>query len=204
LEWPVRLAAAHAFQNAVGKLVLSAAPQKGDLTLQLRNERKEELGYVRREIALRDFTGPALMLSDLQLLFEITNEEQKQILPAARKQERIVAPYPFDKVRKSLPLLCYFEIYNLRMRECELTYEIIASKVCAGQAEQGRAPKPDKNAVAISVTTIRTVTHETLKELLALDLHRLKKGDYCLEVTVANPQDRSVFARTDRHFVLAD
>jgi GWxTD domain-containing protein len=204
LALPVGLAAAHKFPNAVGKLVLRAAPQNGDLSLQIRNERKEELGFIRKAISVRDFTDSALMLSDLQLLFEITNEQQKQILPAMPKQERIVAPYPFDKVRKTSPVLCYFEVYNLRMRDCELTYEVIARKECADPAEQGRASRPDKNAVAISVTVTRAVTHETLEELLALDLHQLKQGDYCLEVTAADAQNRSIFARAQKHFVLED
>ncbi|MGH7496048.1 MAG: GWxTD domain-containing protein [bacterium] len=204
LALPLGLAAAHEFPNAVGKLVLSTAPHNGDLTLQIRNERKEEMGYMRREIVVRDFTGSALMVSDLQLLFEITNEEQKQILPAVRKQDRIVAPYPFDKVRKAFPVLCYFEIYNLRTRDCELTYEIIARKDCASPVEPEPASRPDKNAVAISVTVTRQVTHETLEELLALDLRQLKKGDYCLEVTVADAQNRAIYSRAQKHFVLAN
>jgi hypothetical protein len=85
-----------------------------------------------------------------------------------------------------------------------LTYEISARKECAGLAEQGRTPLADKNAAAISVTVSRAVTHETIEELLALDLHQLKKGEYCLEVTAADAHNRSIFARAQKHFVLAD
>ncbi|NUO81098.1 GWxTD domain-containing protein [candidate division KSB1 bacterium] len=204
LELPLGVAAAHEFPNAVGKLVLRATPQPGDITVQIRNANGNGLGFTRKELALREFTSAGLMLSDLQLLFEVVDEEEKQFLPTETKQERVVAPYPFDAIRKAWPVLCYFEIYNLHMTNYELTYQITAAQGCAGWAEPGPEFKPDKNAAAISVTTVRPVTNKTQEELLALDLSQLKKGEYCLEITVADANDRTVAVRAQKHIMIAD
>lgn len=201
---PVALAAAHAFTNAVGKLVLSAPSQRVDLTLQIKDEHEEKLGFARKELLLRDFTGSQLMLSDLLVLFEITNEEQKQILPTMLKQERVAAPYPFDKIRKALPVLCYFEIYNLHMNNYELTYQVTAAKSRVNKAEQEREFKPDLNATTISVTTMRPVTNDTVEELLALDMSRLKNGEYSLEVVVTDANDRTICARAQKYIFITD
>ena len=195
-ELAVSLHATHDFPNAVGRLVLRAPPQAGDLTLQIKDEREGRLGFARQEITLRDFSGETLLLSDLQLLFEVT-EEHAQILPATMKQERRVAPYPFDKIRKARPALCYFEIYNLRGPHYELTYEITATKEPEGE----HVSPSKKNAPTISVTAARAATSATAEELLALDLSRLKNGAYSLEVRVTQAEDR---ACTRRQMMLED
>ncbi len=200
VELAVSLAAAHDFPNAVGKLVLTAASQDGDLTLQVKDEREGRLGFVRKGLALRDFSGAALMLSDIQLLLEVT-EEQKQILPATVKQERLVAPYPFDAVRKTLPVLCYFEIYNLHAASYELTYEVTAVE---GRAHEEQQAKPEKDAPTISVTATRPAANEFAEELLALDLSQLKNGVYALEVRVTDTSARSLTARTQKQLVIED
>ncbi len=204
LELPIRVAAAQEFPSAVGKLALTAMPQSGDVTVQIRNANNDRLGFTRKELALREFASTGLMLSDLQLLFEVVNEAEKQILPTETKQERVVAPYPFDAIRKAWPVLCYFEIYNLHMTNYELTYQITAAHGCAGLTEHEQQFKADKNAPAISVTTVRPVTDKTQEELLALDLSQLKKGEYCLEVMVADANDRAVAVRAQKHIVIAD
>lgn len=80
----------HDFPNAVAALTLTASPQEGDPTLQIKNRNNGRLGFVRQGLTLRDFTGTVLMLSEVQLLLEIT-AEQKTLLPATIKQERLVA-----------------------------------------------------------------------------------------------------------------
>lgn len=175
------LAVHHDFPNAVAALTLTASPQEGDLSVQIKDKNDGRLGFLRQGLTLRDFTGTALMLSDVQLLLEIT-AEQKKLLPATLKQERLVAPYPFSAIRKTFPLLCYFEIYNLSAGSYELTYEVTAIK--PRELEEQKA-KPEKNAPTISVTTTRSANNKTAEELLALDLSQLKKGAYLLEVRVA-------------------
>jgi GWxTD domain-containing protein len=199
-ELAVSLAAAHDFPNAVGKLVLAAKAQAGDLTVQVKDERDGRLGFVRKSLALRDFSGATLLLSDIQLLLEIA-EAQSQVLPASTKQERLVAPYPFDEIRKTLPVLCYFEIYNLRAESYELTYEVTAMK---GRAEEEQRAKPEKNAPTISVTTMRPAANESAEELLALDLSRLKNGAYVLEVCVTDTSAREPAARAQKLLVIED
>ncbi|MEK7729039.1 MAG: GWxTD domain-containing protein [candidate division KSB1 bacterium] len=199
-EFSVGEAAAHDFTNAVGKLVLTASPQECDLTLQVRDEREARLGFARKGLTLRDFSGAALMLSEVQLLLEI-NEEQRKILPTELKQERWVAPYPFDTIRKTLPVLCYFEIYNLHAASYQLTYEVTATK--ARVAEEQKA-QPEKNAPTISVTMTRPAANEFTEELLALDLSQLQNGAYYLEVRVSDTNARAITARAQKLLVIED
>lgn len=194
----VSVATANDLPSAVGTLVLTANPQEGDLTLQVKDEYDGRLGFVRKGLTLRDFSGAALMLSDLQLLLEVA-ETHHEILPTTMKQDRLVAPYPFDEVRKTLPLLCYFEIYNLRATSYALTYEVTAVKE---RAEEEQQIKLEKNAPTISVTTNNVTSHEFAAELLALDLSQLKKGDYLLEISVTESTTRATHAR--KKFVIAD
>ncbi len=72
------------------------------------------------------------MVSDLQFFISVTNAIQRQVLPVMKKQNVMLVPYPFEKVKKSLPLYCYFEVYNLQTfginNDYELTYKVYSTK----------------------------------------------------------------------------
>jgi hypothetical protein len=188
-EFPVRLAAAAKLPNAVGKLTVTAQSGESELTLQIKEVRQDKIGFTRQMLGIRDFRGDALMLSDIQFLMEVTNTNQRQILPVFTKLNTAVAPYSFEKIRKTIPLLCYFEIYNLKSSgitgNYEVVYKVIAEK------------NGDKN-IAVSVSYIRPVTDDTAPELIGIDLRQVPKGTHRLEIMVAAINNRNLTASIEK------
>jgi GWxTD domain-containing protein len=205
-KFPAKLAALENFPNAVGKLIVLASPQQGDLTLQIKDERNGKLGFSRQPITIRDFRGDSLMISDLQFLTEVANDNQKRLLPAIAKQDRMVAPYPFEKVRKSTPLLCYFEVYNLKSLN-EETYEVVYKIISVNRPEQNifkqvaQALTSDKD-VAVSVSYTRPISDDAAEELIGIDLSRVAKGAYRLEITVTDTRTKTITAKAEKEIVV--
>jgi len=206
-KFPAKLAALENFSNAVGKLTILAPSQQGDLTLQIKDERNGKLGFSRQPITIRDFRGDSLMISDIQFLTEITNENQRRVLPAARKQDREIAPYPFEKIRKSAPLLCYFEVYNLKTSGITDQYEIVYKIISEKRKEENifkqvaQALASDKD-VAVSVSYSRPVNGDAAEELIGIDLSRVAKGNYRLEITVTDTHTKTIAAKAEKEMVI--
>jgi GWxTD domain-containing protein len=205
-QFPAKLAALENFSNAVGKMTIWASPQQGDLTLQIKDERNGKLGFSRQPITIRDFRGDSLMISDIQFLTEVANDNQKRLLPAIAKQNRMVAPYPFEKVRKSTPLLCYFEVYNLKSLN-EETYEVVYKIISVNRPEQNifkqvaQALTSDKD-VAVSVSYTRPISDDAAEELIGIDLSRVAKGAYRLEITVTDTRTKTITAKAEKEIVI--
>jgi GWxTD domain-containing protein len=205
-KFPAKLAALENFPNAVGKLIVLASPPQGDLTLQIKDERNGKLGFSRQPITIRDFRGDSLMISDIQFLTEVANDNQKRLLPVIAKQDRMVAPYPFEKVRKSTPLLCYFEVYNLKSLGAEV-YEVVYKLISEKRQEQNiikqvaQALTSDKD-VAVSVSYTRPITGETAEELIGIDLSQVAKGAYRLEITVTDTRTKTITAKAEKEIVV--
>ena len=192
---------------AVGRLALTALPQPGELALQVRDLRLGKIGFVRSPVRIRDFSGSKLMLSDIQLLFEITSEDQKQWLPSVIKQGRTVTSYPFDRIHRKYPLLVYFEAYNLQTAgitgDCEVTYKIMAGKSRQKlPAQESQAPTDAKNIISVSYSL--QVSADQAEELIAIDLSDVAKGEYWLEVAIASMQNKNIMARTQKQIDIVD
>ncbi|GAG24154.1 unnamed protein product, partial [marine sediment metagenome] len=121
---PVKYAALENLPNAVNTMTMIAPPRMGEIFLQIKDTFDERLGYAKQYIDVRDFRGRTLMLSDIQLYTEVTNENQRRALPVMKKEDISVAPYPYESIRKEQPFFCYFEIYNLLTGGVANTYEI--------------------------------------------------------------------------------
>jgi GWxTD domain-containing protein len=193
LEFPAKLAAAAKFPNAVGALAMTAFSRANELTLQVKEGRQDKIGFSRQMIDVRDFSSRDLMVSDVQLLMEITNEDQRQILPVTAKLKTAAAPYPFEKIRRTIPLLCYFEIYNLKSSGVTDNYEIVYKVV---------SEKGGNKDVAVSVSSARAVSDDTAQELIGIDLSRVPKGEHRLEITVTAMNNRSITASIQKEITI--
>ncbi|MCI0699027.1 GWxTD domain-containing protein [candidate division KSB1 bacterium] len=192
-EFQAKLAATAKFPNAVGKLTVSALPGESELTLQIKDVRQDKIGFTRQTLGIRDFRGDALMISDIQFLTEATSANQRQILPVFTKLNTAVAPYPFEKIKKTIPLLCYFEIYNLKSSGITDNYEVVYKVISEKSG--------DKN-IAVSVTYTRPVTDDTAPELIGIDLRQAPKGAHRLEITVTAMNDRRITAITQKEIII--
>jgi GWxTD domain-containing protein len=194
-EFQAKWAAAAKLPNAVGKLTVTAQPGENELTLQIKDVRQDKIGFTRQILGVRDFRGDALMISDIQFLTEAASANQRQILPIFTKLNTAVAPYPFEKIRKTISLLCYFEIYNLKSSGITDNYEVVYKII----SEKGG----DKN-VAVSVSYIRPMTDDTAPELIGIDLRQVPKGAHRLEITVTAMNNRTITANIQKEIRIDD
>lgn len=179
--------------QAVGNLTLTAPPNQLELHLQVRNNRNHRIGFSQRPINIRSFSGQNLMVSDIQFFLHLTDAKERLLLPVIEKQNVMLAPYPVSKVRKSLALYCYFEIYNLQAigfgREYELTYKVYMT---------------DAKEPSISIIQTQPVDENISQELIEIDLSKLTNRAYKLEIIVSDTNDKAIVARSQKKFMLTD
>jgi hypothetical protein len=135
------------------------------------------------------------MISDIQFLTEVTNANQRQILPVFTKLNTAVAPYPFEKIQKNIPLLCYFEIYNLKSAGVIDNYEVVYKVI---------SEKGGDKSIAVSVSYTRPVTDDTAPELIGIDLRQVPKGAHWLEITVTAMNDRNITSNIQKEIQIED
>jgi len=208
MEFPLQIASRENLPNAAGNLGVFVPPQQGDITLQLKDMRNDKIGYAKQPLTIRDFTGQELMISDIQFLTEVKKANHKKLLPVFEKGNMIVAPYPYENIRKSIPVLCYFEIYNLISSGITSEYEI-AIKVFSDKTRESAFKKftdqiTGKKDVTISLIHTRSVIDDTGKELISIDFSNLENGPYVLEITITDVQDENVTAKVQKQITIKD
>lgn len=187
---PLQLASESSLRTTGELLVVQVPPQEVELAFQIQNLDDDQIGFRQEDVELRDFSGDSLMMSDIQYLTEIGNPETKALLPILERQELSLAPYPYKKIRKSTPLFCYFEIYNLAKnisgKEFELSYKLVRDPSRKGVLK--KLLTSDTKA-SIEITERRALTENTAREVIQLDLNKLENGPYILEIAVRDPDD---------------
>jgi len=206
--FPGQWAALENLPNAVGRLSFLAPPQTVELALQVQSRSLDKLGYLKRALTVRDFSGRELMLSDLQFYAEVKTEKQSRMLPVIEKQNLLLAPYPYLKLRKNAPLFCYFEIYNLRSAGITENYEI-TYKIVSDQTPQSFFKKFSKwlsgsKETAVSLSQSQPVVDDASQELIAIDLGNVASGAHRLEITVADAKDAKIKASVAREIIIED
>ncbi len=192
--------------NAVGKFMLVAHPQNAELTLQVAEKQNDKIGFYRQPIKIRDFSGKALMVSDVQLYYEVKSENEKKTLPTVRLDNIPVSPYPFKQISRKKPPFFYFEIYNIRSagikENLQISYRIIALKKSTSIIHSLKNILSGSDKSSISVLVTRSVTGENMQELIEFDFKNVKKGRHLLEVTVSDPQDSTLKAVSLKELVV--
>ncbi|MCI0699029.1 GWxTD domain-containing protein [candidate division KSB1 bacterium] len=206
--FPATWAAVENLPNAVGRSSFLSPPQQVELALQVQSRRLDKLGYAKRALAIRDFSGPQLMLSDLQFYTEVRNENQSLILPTVEKQNLLLAPYPHLKIRKRAPLFCYFEIYNLRAagiaESYEMTYKVISDNRQESLLKKFSRWLAGEKETAVSLSQTQPVVDDASQELIALDLSNLSSGAHRLEITVADAKNANLKASVAKEIVVEE
>ncbi len=207
-EIPASLAARAGLAYALGNLSIISPPLAGELTLQVRDRIREKIGYEQKQFTIRDFRGSNLMISDIEFFTEPANPSQRQLLPATQKLNLELAPYPQPEIRKSIPVFCYFEVYNLKTAgvasEYEMTYRIITGKKSTGIFKRISQWLTGAKDVAVSVTFTRTAVEETAPELIAIDLRNVPNGAHRLEITATATNDRTITATVRKEITVVE
>ncbi len=209
-EVPISVMAKENLLNAVGKVSLIAPPQAAELTLQVRDLTTDSLGYDQGMIDIRDFGGNDLMISDLQLYKQIeeTNTRQSSVLPFRALEGFLVSPYTYLAIRKSEPVLVYYELYNiLNGREsADIDFEITVQWDNARQALPKRILGflKGKQNYSVSFAQTRTFTANAAKEILLLDLSDLEKGPYDLVIKITDIESGQAAFTSVKDIAIAD
>jgi len=195
-------------QNAVSDLVFFTPPQRGDLTLQINELEEERIGYTKQPFTIRDFTSHDLMISDIQFFLEATPADETHFIPIHEKNSIKVIPYPYLAIHKTLPVFCYFEIYNIKTAgidtEFEITLKVLSEKQRKGIFKKFFKWLTGSKQVFISIVQPRSVTDDNIKELIAIDFSKLTNGDYRLEITVTDPRNKSISTTAQKQIVISD
>jgi hypothetical protein len=204
-RFPVKLGTQRDLENAVGQIGVFAHPQDGSITLQVKDLNAGKIGYTKQPISIRNFSGGALMISDIQLLIEVTDSTLEKMLPVFKKDGRKVAPYPYPGIKMSCPVFCYFEIYNLRRGIASGEYVIeltVQMKQGQGIFKKLATWLGDKKKQSIGLAHTRTVDEDTEHELIGVDFSNLDPGDYRLEITVKDALNEHLRASVQKNILI--
>ena len=208
MEFPLQIASRENLPNATGNLRVFIPPQQGDITLQLKDMRNDKIGYAKQPLTIRNFSGHELMLSDIQFLTEVKKANHKKLLPVFEKQEMIVAPYPYENIRKSIPVFCYFEIYNIMTsgitNEFELAIHVYSDERRKSSVKKISDWVTGKKDVSISIMHSRSVISDVSYELISIDFSNLNNGPYQLDITVTDKNDKSITAQARKEITIVE
>lgn len=193
--------------GSVGVMEFTCEPAVYALALQAADAIGRHRSISCFSLTARNFRGDALMLSDVQLFLPIAPAAEASPAEAATK----MVAYPFAVVLKSMPLIVYFEIYNLTViglgKSYRIDYRLTEKKAGASGLSKLVKPFGKNEESSITLSELRTVTqssYDGTQESLTLSLEKLRPGSYQLEISVQSEQGDTVLARARRQFVLAE
>jgi len=185
--------------------VTGSAPVSGDLTVQVTDAVTRTKGFTQQPLTIRDFSGDTLMISDVQLYAGAAQPERRAIMPVSVINNTQVTPYPYIDVRKSEPVFCYFEIYNLQTLRPAVQYGIEIAARSTGERSWFRKLVDGitgSDRLKLSISYTRQLSDNDAKELLALDVATLDSGEYTLEITITDPQAKTISARAVKQLTI--
>lgn len=189
---------------AVYPLVNETPPGINDVSLQISESNSILLGFIGKETEIRDFNSNSLMVSDIVFLVPDEHYSEGTEFPVPYTDAGKFSPYPYTEISREIPLVLYFEIYNLIEGGTggRVKVEVTASAAGGGRnpiKRIGRLFRRGGNS-STGISYERSSENNDLKELITLDVSSLKKGTYKLEITVTPERNKNLTARTDRDF----
>ena len=185
---------------------ISVPAQQGRITIQLKDQKTRKIGFVTRDISLRDFSTGELCISDIQFCREIKGSLYKDFYPLIQKRGISVTPYPYKNIKSTDQIFCYFEIYNIKTSGIENEYEV-SIEVKTVKEKKGIFKKigsifssSPENVISLQQT--RVTEQNDSQELIGLDFSNLKPGDYILAIRVKEKNDQNPSAEVTRDLVI--
>jgi len=208
IKYPGQFLQARKHGNIIDHYAFSARPQTGDLTLGVTVENFHKQGYAKQPITVRDFSGDELMISDIQFFTTANGIDNADFFPILTRQNIAVVPYPFQNIRKSTPVFCYFEIYNLQSKGIDAGYEITI-KVLSDKSRDKALKKLSnwimgKKHASVSTIYTRSAVKNVVHELISVDFSNLDNGYYILEIRVRNEQDKAIRCQRQKRVSIVD
>ncbi len=186
----------------IDNMKMSLLPRKGRISLQVKDEETQRRGFVKRTVLLRDFSTKELLISDIQFCQEVEDSLYKEFYPIIQKRGISVIPYPYESIKRSDQLFCYFEIYNIKTSGIQSQYEI-SIEVTTAKQKKGLFKKAvgifsSSSENSISIHHTRVVEQDVTQELIGIDFSNLERGHYKLAIKVTDQEDQSISAEVTR------
>ena len=195
-------------QNEIaGKLFLhqenmDIVPGSHLFAVQISNPQGNAQGNYRNDMTTRNFTGSALMLSDIQLAsgIDVSDTHDKFTKHGLR-----VLPYPYNVIPRQRPIFIYFEVYNLRYDPTGRTNYTVTHTVEIMNQKRGFLSrtfgavgrlfkKGDKAGISTSYT--QSGGNSMTSEYISLDLGKLPLGQAQLTVTIEDHASGEIAEQT--------
>ncbi|MFC1733781.1 GWxTD domain-containing protein [candidate division KSB1 bacterium] len=174
-----------------GKEIVAAAPGSYTFGLEIKPEGTEQTGIAQFRTAVRDFSAPGLLISDIVLC---GNEDFLRIEPGKDRHELGIIPYPVPNVRKEDPLVLYYEIYNLTVKtDGQSSYTVTYSVSRRESGQTGGIGSLFRKlgslftgggASEVKITQDRTGSAPDPRETISLDINALPSGEADITVTI--------------------
>jgi len=178
----------------------------GELTVQIMDMFNRNRGFRQEPVEVRDFSGDALMISDIQLYGDAGRYTFKDMIPVLDVENVSVVPYPYRVILNNEPLLCFFEVYNIEKAGIRGMYniEITVKSAASSQNVLTRFFNwlTRSKGIKLSIAQTRRVEGNDSSELLTLDLTELSRGEYTLELAASDPSDKNTIASVQRNIVV--
>ncbi len=192
---PVQLSAYQPYLKTGSFLTYDITPQDIEIAFQIQNMTNNEIGFGQKNITIKDFSADTLMISDVEYLTQLNDTRINEVLPVVEKEGLKFFGYPFEKIHKSTPLFCYFEIYNLKRavfgNEFEISYKVVKDRSKGGLLRKVSKAITNEKEASIEITEKRKIIANDSNEIIQLDLNKLEKGPYWLVITVRDPDNPS-------------
>ncbi len=192
----------------INTIRLPLLSQPGRITTQVIDELTQKKGFVKRNIVLRDFSTPELCISDIQFCQQVEDSLYKKFYPIIQKSRISVIPYPYERIKRSDQLFCYFEIYNIKTGGIQSQYEVSIELQTTLQ-EKGMLGKifgvfNSSPESSIIIHQTRLVEKDDSQELIGIDFSNLHPGYYTLTLRVTDNDNKNISAAVSRKIQITE
>lgn len=193
----------HNFEELSSLFVVSEtalSPLEGDMTVQVSNKNSDEIGFRKYPVSVESFSGEDLLISDILYYTYNDSLDFEHNYRSKNINDYNVVHYPFPNIRRDIPLLCYFEVYNLPGAGTGPMYRIDAK---LKKDNSGRSALRRLGGVFLGGgEEVRTISYNItefdrdLKALIGFDVSDVGRGRYDLEITITSLNDESISAQS--------
>ncbi len=182
------------YEYLISETSFNMTPINSRITCQIKDNTFENYGFKQDKLTINDFSGSKFMLSGLKFYMKPEDEILKNILQESIITDLKVVAYPFRVIKKSKPVFCYFEMYNMLQNRFEVLYDIEIilfrkhNESLMNRIGNIFSQEKERN---FGLVYQRQTTENNSKELVSLDFSDVEEGVYLLEIKVTDQIDKS-------------
>ncbi|MFC1556580.1 tetratricopeptide repeat protein [candidate division KSB1 bacterium] len=175
-----------------GREQVAQKPGIRRIGVSIEQEASGRSGIRQFELPVRDFSGPDLEISDIMIL---ASHDIPDIIPRSSREDLHLTQYLYADIRKSTPLVLYYEIYNLNLDNngqtaYEVTYSVqrlaVEGTVLERLVDKVGRILTGQDITEIKVSQRRFGYSSKALETISLDISALPAGRSTITVTITD------------------